>query len=91
MNPFLRAPGDGKGEKDPEVQRLTEELAEVARETARLLLRPRYDEAELAELDVRARDLRTRLRALNRSHEREPYEIELRPLETRWNRSVSGG
>lgn len=39
-----------------------EELAEVARRIARLLSQPRYDEAELAELDVRANALRARVR-----------------------------
>jgi len=41
-----------------ELERLNEELAATARAAARLLTLPRYDEAQLAELDVRARKLR---------------------------------
>jgi hypothetical protein len=41
-----------------DLARLNEALAATARATAMLLTRPRYDEAELAELDVRARTLR---------------------------------
>jgi len=41
-----------------DLERLNEELAATARAAARLLTLPRYDEAELAELDVRARNLR---------------------------------
>jgi hypothetical protein len=39
------------------------ELAEVARETARLLATPGYDDARLSALDERARALRERIRA----------------------------
>ena len=53
--------GSGWDARD-DVQRLTDELADVARATARLLLDPRYDEAELAELDFRARQLRASIR-----------------------------
>jgi hypothetical protein len=53
-----RAVGPG----DADLPRLRESLAGVATSIARLLTRPRYDEAELAELDVRARDLRARIR-----------------------------
>jgi hypothetical protein len=48
-----------------DLARLNEELASTAREVARLLTRPRYDEAELAELEVRARKLRA---AIGRAH-----------------------
>lgn len=44
------------------VSELEQELAHVARRIARLLLHPRYDEAELAELDANARELRERIR-----------------------------
>jgi hypothetical protein len=44
-----------------DVSELEQELARIARCIARLLLHPRYDEAELAELDVRARELRERI------------------------------
>ena len=50
--------GSGSGPEGNEVERLNGELAEIARATARLLLTPRYDEAELAYLDVRAREIR---------------------------------
>ena len=40
------------------------ELAGVARRTAELLTQERYDEAELAELDARAKELRERIDAL---------------------------
>jgi len=39
------------------------ELAGVAMRIAELLTRPRHDEAELAELDARARELRGRIAA----------------------------
>ncbi len=42
---------------------LENQLAAVARRIAFLLTRPRYDEAELAELDVRAERLREQIRA----------------------------
>jgi hypothetical protein len=45
------------------VESLTDELAEIQRVTARLLLTPRYDEANLAELSVRARDVRAAIRS----------------------------
>ncbi len=41
---------------------LNEALAATARAIAALLTRPRYDEAELAELEVRARKLRAAIR-----------------------------
>lgn len=46
------------GDRDAAVN----ELADVARRIARLLSQPRYDEAELAELDVMANALRARVR-----------------------------
>lgn len=48
-------------EPDPAVAELERRLAEVARSIARLLTQPRYDEAELAELDVRAEELRRQI------------------------------
>jgi hypothetical protein len=42
---------------------LESQLAGVARKIAFLLTRPGYDEAELAELDVRAAQLRAQIRA----------------------------
>lgn len=74
-----------------EVERVAQELASVARETARLLLRPRYDEAELAELDLRARELRGRLRAATLEERAKSEPPELRnPGEVR-SQLVSGG
>lgn len=48
---------------EDDVAQLQGELAEVARDTAGLLLRADYAESDLLELDARARDLRARLRA----------------------------
>jgi predicted exporter len=42
----------------PELERLTDQLAQNARATAVLLTTRGYDEAELAELDRRGRELR---------------------------------
>ncbi|HET7463616.1 MAG TPA: hypothetical protein VFJ82_20345 [Longimicrobium sp.] len=49
---------------DTELSALQDELAEVARSIARLLLKPGHDPAELAALDARARKLRARIRAV---------------------------
>ena len=70
-----------RGEAGPDVgsahiRRLTEELAGVARETAQLLLNPRYDEAELAELDVRARQLRAAIRETASGGDAEPEPVQ---------------
>lgn len=43
------------------IEELRTELASVAMEIARLLSGERYDEAELAELDVRRRELRAKI------------------------------
>jgi hypothetical protein len=63
------------------VESLTEELAQLARETAQLLLTPRYDEAELAELDVRAREVRAAIRSAvaPESEGREPVIVQAGP------------
>lgn len=73
------------GERD--VERLTEELAEVARATARLLLKPRYDEADLAQLEARRKELRERIRKLSPPHEeaitleqRNPFTFRSHPV-----------
>ena len=47
---------------DKELTALQDELADVARGIARLLLKPGHDPAELAELDRRAKVLRARIR-----------------------------
>lgn len=60
------------GRMDEHVAELELELARVARSIARLLLQPRYDEAELAELDVRARELRERIRSAAPPRRSEP-------------------
>ena len=66
---------------------MLEELASVARQTARLLSQPRYDEAALAELDVKAKELRERLREID-GRQRELREC----MEGRSSRGiVSGG
>jgi hypothetical protein len=53
---------DQEGDTADRVAEWQEQLAEVARKTARLLTQPRYDEAELAELDVSATRLREQIR-----------------------------
>jgi len=47
-----------------ELSALQDELAEVARNIARTLLKPGHDPADLAELDRRAKELRARIRAV---------------------------
>jgi hypothetical protein len=59
------------------------ELAGVAMRIAELLTRPRHDEAELAELDARARELRGRIAA-----EKEPGR---KARADGFHRYVSGG
>ena len=55
---------------------LQEELAEVARETARLLLDPEHDGADVLALDLRAEALRKRIAALARQSDKpEPVEL----------------
>ncbi|HSU14138.1 hypothetical protein [Longimicrobium sp.] len=79
------APDPSLQERAAEAERLRDELAGVARQIARLLVQPRYDEAELAELDVRARDLRQQLaRAMP------PHDVE-GPPELRLPVSYGGG
>ena len=55
--------GSGGEPVSGSVESLTEELTQLARETAQLLLTPRYDEAKLAELAVRQREVRATIRA----------------------------
>jgi hypothetical protein len=74
-----------------DLARLNEELASTARAVARLLTLPRYDEAELAELEVRARKLRA---AIGRAHaasapEEEPVVLTCPGGNRAW--LVSGG
>lgn len=55
---------------------LHEELAEVARETTRLLLDPEHDGADVLALDLRAEALRARIAALTpRQCRPEPVEL----------------
>jgi hypothetical protein len=70
------------------VSGLEQELAQVARRIARLLVQPRYDEAELAELDVRARELRERIRSATPPRRQEP---DISPWYGGGTRLVSGG
>lgn len=51
-----------KAESDAKVLALNEELAAVARAILRLLTDPEHDEAQLAELDARAKELRREIR-----------------------------
>jgi hypothetical protein len=72
------APAPDRRSSDPaEADRIRDELAGVARQIARLLIQPRYDEAELAELDVRARDLRQQLARAMPPHDDGPPELRL--------------
>jgi hypothetical protein len=48
---------------DPEISRLHEELAAVAKQIARLLIQPTHDPAELKSLESQARQLRLDIRA----------------------------
>ena len=57
---------------------LHEQLAEIARETARLLVQPRHDSAEVEALDIRAAALRAQVAAARTRPEQEEA-IELRP------------
>jgi len=67
---------------------MEQELAHLARRIARLLLHPRYDEAELAELDVRARELRERIRSATPPRRQEP---DISPWYGGGARLISGG
>ncbi|HEU0052120.1 MAG TPA: hypothetical protein VFQ39_03040 [Longimicrobium sp.] len=59
----LRLSGDSTvRDESPDLSAARTELEKTARAIAELLLRPRYDEAELAELDARARELREFIR-----------------------------
>jgi len=74
--------------KAEDVSELEQELARVARHIARLLLHPRYDEAELAELDVRARELRARIRSATPPRRQDP---DVSPWYGGGSRVLSGG
>jgi len=76
-------------ETQASVPAMEDELAHVTKQIARLLLQPRYDEAELAELDVRARELRDRIRRAAPPRP-EPVELRLR-LRNGGAPLVSGG
>jgi hypothetical protein len=56
---------------------LQEQLAEIARETARLLVQPRHDGADVQALDGRAAALRERISAI-RARMSKPEPVELR-------------
>jgi hypothetical protein len=74
---------------DNDVEQLQGELAEVARDTARLLLQADYAEPELLELDARAWELRARIREAVVRRDPEP---ELRVVSIRSGGGlVSGG
>ena len=65
---------------DDDVAQLQGELAEVARDTARLLLQAGYAESDLLELDARAWELRARIReaAIRKAPEPEPRVASIR-------------
>ena len=88
----MEIPRAVRAAESSKVERVAQELAAVARETARLLLSPRYDEAARAELDVRARELRAQLRAAASEEDRgdEPA-LELRTAGDTRSPLVSGG
>ena len=56
---------------------LQEQLAAIARETARLLVQPQHDSGDVAALDIRAAALRERIAAVQARNER-PEPVELR-------------
>lgn len=56
--------GASRNGSEKQLNRLNLELADVARGILVLLNQPRYDEAELAELDARRNALRERINAL---------------------------
>ncbi len=56
---------------------LQEQLAEIARETARLLIQQKQDSADVEALDIRAAALRERIAAAQAQNER-PEPVELR-------------
>ena len=66
-----------------DLERLWEELAGVARETAALLIQPDHKSEDVAALDLRADDLRARIKAIQA--QRRPLE----PVEL-WHRPGSG-
>jgi hypothetical protein len=65
---------------DDDGAQLQGELAEIARDSARLLLQPDYDESDLLELDAHAWELRARIRgaANRRAPEPEPRVASIR-------------
>jgi chaperonin cofactor prefoldin len=54
---------------------LQEQLAEIARETARLLVQPKHDSADVEALDIRAETLRARIAAAEPQTRAEPVEL----------------
>jgi hypothetical protein len=77
------------GGGDDEVAKLQAEIDGVTRDTARLLLQPECDEAELWELDGRARELRARLREVARAQQQpRPHRV---PAARSSGGMVSGG
>jgi len=59
-----------------DLARLNQELAATARATAMLLIQPRHDPAELAKLDVRAKELRAAIRRVEAAaEENEPVVL----------------
>ena len=62
---------------EPTVAELQEQLAEIARETARLLVQPMHDSADVEALDGRAAALRARIAAAQARNEI-PEPVELR-------------
>ena len=66
---------DDEGGRD-ELERLWDELAGIARETAALLIQPDHESADVAALDVRADALRARINAIQ-AQRRRPEPVEL--------------
>jgi len=67
------------------LDRLWDELADVARDTARLLVQPDHDSAELLALDLRAQALRNRIR------DTQPRRSQTEPVDLRNGADWRGG
>jgi hypothetical protein len=75
---------------EAELKRLHEKLADVARQTARLLLQPAYDPADLARLDEQAAGLRARISSATPRPPADDFLPELRLPLSYGGRPISG-
>jgi len=70
-----------------ELDRLWDELAGIAKETAALLIQPDHESAHVDALDARADGVRARIKAIQAAQRRPPEPVELRC----GSRLLSGG